>query len=349
MLSYLRNFATFVVLLGASTCCAALPIDLEVAVEKAAPFGAMQEWGKRLNELGLSRVRLRGANAGDEPSITPMGAGPAQRFRVVGVLNNRDQLVLPGGAFGQGDMARLKQFLEALPAKEAERGIERGIFGLTQPQFEQLYDDLSLIVTSPTKGVPLPALLGSLKDKLSVPLQIDDDAQIPLARAKPLNVELKDMSLGTVLAIALRTAGLGLIPEQPPGKPFVLRVVRTTDKADCWPIGWKPEQTPRQMAPAMYRFTTIEISGYTLAKAIEALTPHMGVPLLFDERIITEREIDITKIEVKFPNRKTYVRRAFDNVLSQGRLTGEFRVDEAGRPFYWITQLGPPRPTPKER
>jgi hypothetical protein len=349
MIDRLRNFTIATLLIGATACYAALPIDLEVAVEKAAPFGAMQEWGKRLNELGLAGVRLRGANAGDEPSITPMGAAPAQRFRVVGVLNDRDQLVLPGSAFGQGDMARLKLFLEALPAKEAERGIERGIFGLTQPQFEQLYADLSLVVTSPTKGVPLPALLGSLQGKLSVPLQIDDDAQIPLARAKPLSVELKDMSLGTVLAIALRTAGLSLLPEQPPGKPFVLRVVRTTDKADCWPIGWKPEQTPRQMAPAMYRFTTIEISGYTLAKAIEALTPHMGVPLLFDERTIAERNIDVTKIEVKFPNRKTYVRRAFDNVLSQGRLTGEFRVDEAGRPFYWITQLGPHIPKAKER
>jgi hypothetical protein len=103
------------------------------------------------------------------------------------------------------------------------------------------------------------------------------------------------------------------------------------------------------MAPAMYRFTTIEISGYTLAKAIEALTPHMGVPLLFDQRIIAERSIDTAKIEVKFPNRRTYVRRAFDNVLSQGHLTGEFRVDEAGRPFYWITQPGPPRTTSKDR
>jgi hypothetical protein len=57
----------------------------------------------------------------------------------------------------------------------------------------------------------------------------------------------------------------------------------------------------------------------------------------------------MTKIEVKFPNRKTYVRRAFDHVLSQGRLTGEFRVDEAGRPFYWITQLGPHIPKAKDR
>jgi hypothetical protein len=33
------------------------------------------------------------------------------------------------------------------------------------------------------------------------------------------------------------------------------------------------------------------------------------------------------------------VRRAVDSILSQGRLAGELRVDEAGQPFYWITQF----------
>jgi hypothetical protein len=344
----LRNLTIAIVLLNASLCRAALPIDLEVAVVKAAPFGAMQEWGRSLNELGLTRVRLRGANAGDKPSITPVGSGAAQRFRVVGVLNHRDQLILPGGAFGQGDLGALKNFLEALPAQQAEQGIERGIFGLTKEQFEQIFNDLSHVVPSSTKGVPPQALLASLTDRLSVPLEIDGEAQAALARAKPLTVELQEMTAGSALAVALRTAGLGLFPEQPPGKPFVLRVVRTSPRQACWPVGWKPEKTPRQMAPSMYRFTTIEISGYTLAQAIEALTPHMGIPLLFDDSLIAERKIDVTKVEVKFPNRRTYVRRAFDNCLSQGRLTGEFRVDEAGRPFYWITQFGPDNPPAKD-
>ena len=348
MIARLSDFAIATIVLGACACHAALPIDLEIAVVQAAPFGAMQQWGERLNELDLARVRLRGANAGDKPSITPVGAGATQRFRVVGVLNHRDQLILPGGAFGQNDLARLKKFLEGLPEQEAERGVERGIFGLTKPQFEQIYDDLSIVVTSSTKGVPLQTVLAALTDGLSVPLQIDADALGALSRAKPLSVELKEMSAGSALAMALRTAGLGLLPEQPPGKPFVLRVVRTSPKQESWPAGWKPDKTPRQMAPAMYRFTTVEISGYTLAQALEALTPHMGIPLLFDERIIAERKIDVTKVEVKFPNRKTYVRRAFDNVLSQGRLTGEFCIDEAGRPFYWITQFGPDNPQARD-
>jgi len=98
----------------------------------------------------------------------------------------------------------------------------------------------------------------------------------------------------------------------------------------------------------MYRFTTIEITGHPLRQAVDALAPHMGLPLYFDDRILAERGIDLAKVQVKHPNRRTYVRRALDHVLSQGHLVGEVRVDEAGRPFYWISQFGPDNRPAKE-
>jgi hypothetical protein len=344
MIAAFKTLAVAVIVLSAGVGRAALPIDLEVAVVKAAPLGAMQQWGQRLSELGLAGLRLRGAHAGDKPSITPVGSGGSQRFRVLAVLNHRDQLILPGGAFGHGDMAKLRQFFEAMPGKIAEQGVERGIFGLTRPQFEQLYTDFSKVVTGSTKGVPLPSALASLTAGLSVPLVVDPETEGVLNRAKPLALELREVTTGTAIALALRSAGLALLPEQPPGKPFVVRVIRLSPQSMTWPVGWKPEQPPRQVAPDMYRFTTIEITGYTLAQALQAFTPHMGIPLIFDEHVITQRKIHFAKVEVKFPNRKTYIRRAVDHILSQGHLTGELRVDEGNRPFYWITQFGPESP-----
>lgn len=327
---------------------AALPVDLEVAVVQAAPLGAMQQWGQRLSELDLAGVRLRGAHAGDKPSIRPVGAGEALRFRVVGVLNQRDQLVLPGGVFGQGDMAQLKKFLEQVPEAQAEQGVERGAFGLTKHEFAQVYDDLSRVLTDTTVGVAPAALVADLTAGLSVPLAVDADARTMLDRAGPLAVELKDMTSGTALALALRTAGLGLAPQHPRGGKLELRIARLVPRVETWPVGWSPEKTPRQSAPGMYRFTTIEISGHSLQQAVAALAPHMGLPLLFDEHLMAERGIDLAKVQVKFPNRRTYVRRALDNVLSQGHLTGEVRVDEAGRAFYWISQFGPDNPPAKD-
>ena len=56
---------------------------------------------------------------------------------------------------------------------------------------------------------------------------------------------------------------------------------------------------------------------------------------------IADRGLDPAKVEVKYPAEKTYIRRAVDRILAQGRLAGELRVDDAGRPFYWVTQYGP--------
>jgi hypothetical protein len=320
---------------------AALPIDIEVAAEAGSPFGAMQEWGKLLNEMDLARVRLRGANGGDEPSVTPSGEGESQRFKLVGILNRRDQLELPGGKFGFGDRAKLKAYFESLPERAANQGVERGIFNLTKQQFEQVYDDLSAPVTTSTKGMTPEAIVTSLQEGLTIPLEIDAAARGALRAAKPLSGELQGMSTGSAIAIALRPAELTMLPEQKLGQPLQLRVVKAEAGVRGWPAGWRPAQTARELVPAMYRFTNIEIKGFTLDEALAALGPHMEVPLLFDERVLAVRGIDPAKIEVSFPRGKTYIRRAVDRVLSQARLAGELRIDEAEKPFYWITQFGP--------
>ncbi|WP_428306877.1 hypothetical protein [Lacipirellula sp.] len=320
---------------------AALPIDIEVAAESGAPFGAMQDWGKLLNGMDLYRVRLRGANGGDEPSVKATGEGESQRFKLVGLLNRRDQLVLPGGTFAVTDRARLQAYFESLPEKSAEQGVERGIFGLTKQQFEGLYEELSPPVTISTKGMKPAAIVTALKAGLSTPLVIDAAAQAALNAAPPLNGELKGLSTGTALAIALRPATLTIFPEQKLGQPLTLRVIPASRERRGWPAGWKPAKADRETVPGMYRFTNIEISGYTLAEALEALGPAMGVPLLFDERVLAVRKIDPAKVDVELKHGKRYIRRAVDQVLSKGRLVGDLRVDEAEKPFYWITQFGP--------
>jgi hypothetical protein len=113
-------------------------------------------------------------------------------------------------------------------------------------------------------------------------------------------------------------------------------------------VGWKPLGSPRQAAPAMYRVTNIEIENFTLAKALEALAPHMDVPMVLDQHTIATREIDPAAAAVRFPRTKTFVRRAVDSILSQSKLAGELRIDEAGQPFYWITQFGPDSPRATE-
>lgn len=327
--------------LPTSSTTAALPIDLEVAAMADAPFGAMQEWAPILGQMNLANFRLRGFHDGDEPSLTVDPAATSKRYRLFGVLDRQNRLVLPGAAFGQQDTAKLKTFLEELPVREEEKHIERGPFGLTRPQFDQIFRELAATVDHTTVGVGPRSLLDELSANSKIAVEFDPGVEQLVAAAKPLGVEMHGLSLGTVLAAALRKADLQLAPEGLRGQPLVYRVSRFDAQRESWPVGWRPSRIGSQVAPAMAKFTMIEIEGFALSAALDALAPHAGVPLIRDERIIDRLRSDPFERKVKIPQGKRSIRSAIDSVLSQATLAGELRVDEGGHPFYWITQWGP--------
>jgi hypothetical protein len=345
----IRRYATTVIaslsiLLIAGAAGAAIPVELEVATDAGAPPGTMQEWGRVLAEMDLARLRLRGRGRADEPSLKITGEGASRRYLVLGIINRRGELLLPDGRFTQGDAAQLKKHFADLPEVVEEAAIERGRFGLTKPGFEALFQDFSAPAPSSTKGKPLAEVIAVASRGLKTPLEIDAAARAAINAAPPLDAELEGMSRGTALALAFRLAGLAMVPAEPRGQPVTLRVVPEGKNVQGWPAGWQPAKVGRVVAPAMYRFTVIEIEGYTLARALAALEPHMTVPLVFDQRVLTARKIDPATVNVKLPKGKIYIRRAVERILSQGRLSGELRVDEADRLFYWITQFGDDSP-----
>ncbi len=340
--------AAIALLLTAASTDAALPIDLEVAAEQNAPFGAMQEWGQMLSEMNLAHVRLRGAKGNDKPDIQPVGEGAGKHYNVTAILTRRDELLLPGGKFTQGDRARLKQFFQDLPDRFEESKIQRGPFGLQVDAYNALLEDLSTTVDQTTKDRSAESVVSAVAATIKTSLTFSDAATGVLHEAPALTAELKGMSAGTGLAVALRAANLVMIPQQEKGSPLVLRIESLAADQSAWPVGWKPRGAPKQVAPAMYESTMVEIEGYPLEKALTALAPHMGVALVYDQRTLAVRHIDPAKAPVKFPAGKTYIRRAVDRVLGQAQLAGELRIDDAGRPFYWMTQYGPESPHAKE-
>lgn len=319
---------------------AALPIELEVAAEGEAPMGAMQEWNKVLMQMDLARVQLRGARTGDKPTLEVVGEGKSQRFRLLGLLNRQDQLVLPGGKFKQGDRDKLKQFLNDLP-KRAEGGdAKTRPFGLKPEQMALVIAELSKPFNEPTQGAAPHELLTALTKDVRFPVEGDIAMKAKLRDAPPFRAQMKGLSTGTVLAAMLRGAGLQFAPDTLGKEPITLRVVPLDPKTPSWPVGWAPTGGPRELAPAMYEVRNVEIGNFTLAAALDALQSTMGVPLVLDQYVLAAHDINPAEIQVTVPKTKTYIRRAVDTLLAQGRLSGELRVDEAGTPFYWITQYG---------
>lgn len=322
---------------------AQIPIDVEVATDKGVPLTAPQEWARLLGELQLGSVRLRGGKSDEQPEITQVGGAAGPRFKVLALLNLSGELVLPKRRFRTSDRKALSDYFQELSRQESF-GEEKGVFGLTEKQFGLVHADLSRPISFSTKGKTPADVLNLLESKIAAPVVRDAPARNALRLAKPLEVELRDMSAGTALALALRNAGLVLRPQKRSGEPLRIVVERGRPGSDSWPVGWKPKDSPRLVAPKLFEFLTIEIDGYTLTKAIEALEPRMGIPVIYDERILAAREIRPDEIQVKLPAGKTYLKRVVDRLLSQARLAGELRIDERGRPFYWITQFGKDSP-----
>ena len=337
------------VLLIPTAVGAALPIDLVVAMEPGTPLTAPQEWTRLLGRMDLGTVQVRGIRSGERPEIKERKLGKTTRYRLLAVLNRRNELVLPERKFRVRDRHALQKYLEQLPAQTAYHAEERGRFGLTEKQFRQVFAELSQPVGFSTVGKSAEEIRARLEKTLTVPVvhlespSLRDgalrDGGASLS-GKPLAVELQNLSTGTALAYVLRCEGLALRPEQLPGESLRLSIGAIDSKQESWPIGWKPAVSSRQSAPQLYEFRNIEINGFTLAQALTALQPALKLPVVMDDWILQRQQIDPSKIQVSHPKKRTFLKSVVGKLLSQARLAEEVRVDEQEQPFLWVTRFG---------
>lgn len=349
-----RTISTATLLyLTATLAQAAPPVDLELATESGVQITAPREWLQLLAGIGIENVRIRGAQSGDEVRVEQRGNSKRPSYYVLGVLTARDQLRLPGGTFGRRDTAKLKDYFDRLTADGPESlTAPRGRFGLTDKELEAVFAELTQPIDFETRGLTPRAILDRLQAKLTIKFAIDTEAGRALAEAKPFEDELKGVSAGTGVTMLLRRDGLLLRPEKPRGQAVVFRVVRADEEALTrstlaktddlqlkeWPIGWETEQAPSELAPALFEYLNAEIDGYTAAETLEAIGPRLKVPLFLDHAALKAGHIDLAMVKVKVPKSRTYYKRVLDRVVSQARLGSQLRVDEAGKPFLWITR-----------
>jgi hypothetical protein len=311
-------------------------VSLEVAAESGTPSATMAAWAELLEATGFDHVRIRGIRNGDRPSLQVRAEGGRQRYALVGVLDRRERLLLPEAAFERGDRSKLTAYRAQL-ASGQPLNEPPGPLGLAASHFARLYAELSprLGAAGSAPAAPLEVVEAALAELAAAPAW-SPGARAALQQAAPLEVDLSGLSRGSAAAYALREAGLALAPLPPrsAGAGAALAVVPAAEAAHAWPVGWRSAATPKTLAPQMFRVTTIEIAGYTLAQTMTALGPHLGVPLLVDRPQLARLQIVPTKATVD-------VKKAFDQALARAHLASELRVDERGTPFLWITQFGP--------
>ncbi len=340
--SFLQSNLTRIILtlalLVTARAATADSVSLTIVTDKGVSITAPQEWSRRLAEAQITGVRIRGGQSGEQPAIDVLDGRGSKVYQVMGVLTSGGKLLLPGAVFTLRDTTRLKDYLDQVRAdgKQAVTA-ERGQFGLTKPQFEQVFNSLGQAIDFPTEGRPLAELTDRVGQAAGMKVVVGDGVRPTFARLSCRD-NLRTLSLGCGLATALRAEGMVVTPEKPRGETVRLVVDFAHDAKESWPIGWPSKARMSELAPVMFEKINVEIDGFTLAEATDAIAPRLKMPFLWDHAALAKKRIEPAKIQVKLAPARMYYARILDRLLFQAHLRGEVRVDEAGTVFYWVTR-----------
>jgi hypothetical protein len=327
--------------IAATSAVAQAPVSLEVITQEGMPLERQPQWLEALKKIGFTSVRMRSAQASEEPVITNRGTDDNPRYTVIGVLTSDNQLHLPGLTVRPGQREQLEQWLTRLRegGEDAVTGAQ-GAFGLTAKQFVTLHDAVKPGIEFETKGKSVHGVVKQIVDSMPVTVELDATAQAALAGNEQVPDELRGLSRGTALAAAVRPLGLIVTVTGQGRRAGGLRVAKPTSKDTAWPVGIAPgkDAPPDELVPALFKFINVEINERPLTEALHAIQGRIEIPVLWDHNALAKHAVDV-QTKVSFAPKKTFYKRIIDDLLYQAMLRSELRVDDADKPFLWITTI----------
>jgi hypothetical protein len=329
-------FPAWTLLLVPAATAAEPRVTIEVATEAGAPITASQQWAKLLGELDVAGVRIRSMRPGDQIEKSERGTGASRTIHVLGILTSRGTLRLPGGTFSLRDRKKLADWLKQSTATPEDPAKRKSSFDLTDAQLADVKKDLGAAVDFSTKGVKLADLVQRIGRTVQEPITPTAAAQQALAAGDVVRDEMKGLSCGTTLAAALRPMGLVLVP-RPDRKGHAYVITSGRGLTEIWPVGWPTGDPPAKLVPNIVKVTGVDFQEVAASAALELLQPRLEVPFLLDHNSMAEQGIDLERTAVTVPPARRTYSNILQRVLYPAKMTSELRVDDAGRPLFWMT------------
>jgi len=313
-------------------------VQLEIAGNVQLGAGlSFQQWGQALNAAGIQSFRLRSGQEGEKPSIEVGGTPQAPFYKVTAVLGAGDELVVPGGRFRRSECKKLAAWLDDLAKRGPPDKREKvSAFGLTASQLEKVNADLSKAVGFSTQGMTRSEAVNKIAGQLGLPLKIEG---VLAEGDDKIEEELAGFSSGTALACILRPIGFCLAPRES-GESLSYAVKKARLDQEVWPVGW-PAEGGKRPVPALYESHNVNVSGVSAAKLLEVVGKQVHAAVFYDHNALARHGIEPDKATVSQPQRRTTYSIALRNMLAKVGLKFEVRVDEAGKPFLWVSTLKP--------
>lgn len=326
---------------------------VEVELLTAPDGGALhgQQWRAQFEQLGIA-LRVRRPVLNDKPDVSERVVGTLRYVTAVGQLERSGKIAFPAKTFALSDAPKLKEWLDELKTYGAQGSPNgRPLWGLTEKQFKVTYDVLTAVQKTSVAGKDLPDAVAALELPQNLSVRWSTDAQQYLegrvadGRITAVH-DTSGFSKATALAIALNDQGLGFRPNRTPeGTIELLIEPQSREEQVHWPVGW-PLQRQRPVAlPGLFAMVNVALEKVPLSELLEDVAKATETPIFVDRAELDRRQIDLSKLLVSHPLKKTTWSIALRAVLVPKHMTGELWQDEAGRGFVWVTAAGKPRPT----
>lgn len=309
----------------------------------AAGFRA-HEWRPIFEKMGVA-FRIRGGTAADKVETRERQLGTVRQIVVTGKLDRSGRLIFAERTFSRSEADKLHAWLGELQTYGAQGSPEgKPLWGLTKAQFGAVYAALNQPLESEVEGLTLDAALKKMALPDDHPVRLSAAARESLrTRSRgttPVRQKLKGRSLGTALAIVLNDYGLGFRPQRTPAGSIELAVEPLEKAPDAWPVGWEFKDSRFKTARKLFvEQVPVELEDAPFLDVLEAVSTRAEVPVYIDHYRIEAAGIDLDKLRVSFPRKKTSWSLLLRRITFQHRLSVKYRIDEQGQPFVWITTL----------
>lgn len=320
---------------------AAPRVDLEIALQPGFTSTDIGTWNTMLTGAGVDNLRLGGGgNATQKIGLEPFDeTNPNAGYRVFGVITRGNELMLPGGRFTRTDRAGLAKWVANLKAGGFEKkpGGKQVPFGLKPAQLEDVAKDLGKPADFATTGLALKTVLLEVGKRTTNPIVAEPTVAAGLGQMEKVPGELKGLACGTVMAAVLRREGLSLIPRATATGTMEYFITRAAAQQDVWPVGWPAEKPIPEMLPDLFTLRNVQIDDIPASQLLQVVADRVKLPMIFDEQSLLEKKIDASQVKVKIPEQKIGYQGVLDRAMFQANMKHEVRIDDAGRPFLWIT------------
>jgi len=325
-------------------------VRFEIIAERGAGLRA-QQWQQAFAKMGVS-VRIYSARVQVKQPVSERVVGTLRYVTVKGELDKRGRLICGEKVFGAKDTPKLNEWVRELKTYGAQGSPEgKPVWGLSQSQFQTIYDRLSVAVEKPVSGTLLNARLAGLPLPTQHPVRMSVAARQWLASpntqstsdAKPALVhETRGFSVGTVLALTLSQYGLGFRPLRAPDGRIELAVDPLEKIERAWPVGWDlpKDRTQLQTAPQLFKLFPVELKDVKLLDVLQAVEAQSGVPVWLDAFAVRRVwNLKLEDLRVSFPKKQVSWSQVLRALTIPRKMRQKLVIDERGRPFVWITTL----------